>query len=316
MKESATDADLLAGFGASDDAAVYRINDETALVLTVDFFAPVVDDPYDYGYIAAANALSDVYAVGGNPMLALNIACFPRTLGAETTREILRGGSDACGDAGTIIVGGHTVEDDEPKYGLAVIGSVVPGKQVGHHGAEVGDQVVLTKPIGGGIVTTALKAGAADAPVVRNATELMKTLNRDASAAMLVAGANAATDVTGYGLIGHLTNIAQPSGVTIQLRASSVPLMPGAVELLDQGYVSGGTQRNLSDVEELVRWDARISEATRLLMCDAQTSGGLAILLPHFQVDTLLTELRERGIAGAVIGEVVEQTESAISVVA
>ena len=310
----ATDSNLIAGFGAYDDAAVYRLSDDKAAVLTVDFFAPVVDDPYNYGYIAAANAMSDVYAVGGVPALALNIACFPRTLDAEVAREILRGGSDASKDAGALVVGGHTVEDDEPKYGMAVVGFVETGKQVGHDGARPGDHIVLTKPLGSGIITTALKAGAANEDEVERATAIMKTLNNDAAAAMNSAGANACTDITGYGLIGHLINIADASKVTIEVEASRVPIIDGAVRLAEEGSVSGGTNRNLDEATSSVQWDPNVSELNRLLLCDAQTSGGLAIVVPPESKATLNAELKQRGVEAWTIGQVIPQMQHAISV--
>ena len=311
---AATDPNLLAGFGAADDAAVYKISSETALVLSVDFFAPVVDDPYDYGYIAAANAMSDVYAVGGQPILALNIACFPRSLDTETTRQILRGGADATNLAGALIVGGHTVEDDEPKYGMAVVGHVNPGQQVGHDGAKPGDAIVLTKPIGSGVLTTALKAGKASDSRVRRAVDVMKQLNREASTAMQTVGVNAATDITGYGLIGHLANIAEGSNVTVRISASDVPLMDGVREPAADGCISGGTGRNYDEAGEYVEWDNSIDELTRQLLCDAQTSGGLAIILPEGHVDALLKELQLRQVNGTVIGTVVERASKAIEV--
>ena len=310
----ATDPNLLAGFGANDDAAVYRLNDDKAAVLTVDFFAPVVDDPYSYGYIAAANAMSDVYAVGGIPALALNIACFPRTLNADVTREILRGGSDAAIDAGALVVGGHTVEDDEPKYGMAVVGFIETGKRVGHDGARPGDHVVLTKPLGSGIITTALKAGAATEDEVERATAIMKTLNNAASAAMNSAGANACTDITGYGLIGHLINIAEASNVTIEIEASRIPIIDGAVRLAEEGSVSGGTNRNLDEATSSVQWHPNVSKLARLLLCDAQTSGGLAIVVPPESKPILDSELKQRGVEAWTIGQVIPQAQHAISV--
>ena len=312
---AATDPNLLAGLGAADDAAVYKISDDTALVLSVDFFAPVVDDPYDYGYIAAANAMSDIYAVGGNPILALNLACFPRSLATETTRQILRGGADATNLAGALIVGGHTVEDDEPKYGLAVVGRVDPGRQVGHDGAQPGDAIVLTKPIGTGILTTALKAAKASDSHIRQAVGVMKQLNREASEAMQATGAHAATDITGYGLVGHLANIALASDVTLQISASAVPLMHGVRDLAADGCISGGSTRNFDEAGEYVDWDGSIDEMTRRLLCDAQTSGGLAVVLPQDNVGKLVDELQLRAVTGTVIGTVAEKSSSAIEVV-
>ena len=312
---AATDPNLLAGLGAADDAAVYRINDDNALVLTVDFFAPVVDAPYDYGYIAAANAMSDVYAVGGSPMLALNIACFPRSLDTATSREILRGGADAANLAGAIIVGGHTVEDDEPKYGLAVVGHVNPGHQIGHDGAQAGDMIVLTKPIGSGILTTAIKGAKAPDSQTQHAIHVMKQLNREASEAMQVADAHAATDITGYGLVGHLSNIAAASNLTLQISASEVPLMAGAPELAADGCISGGSMRNFEESADFVEWDEEIDELTRQVLCDAQTSGGLAIVMPPDRVDSLLNQLQRRQVSGTVIGTVTEKSSSLIEVI-
>ena len=312
---AATDPNLLAGLGAADDAGVYKISDDTALVLSVDFFAPVVDDPYDYGYIAAANAMSDIYAVGGNPILALNLACFPRSLDTETTRQILRGGADSTNLAGALIVGGHTVEDDEPKYGLAVVGRVDPGRQVGHDGAQPGDAIVLTKPIGTGVLTTALKAGKASDSHIRQAVGVMKQLNREPSEAMQATGAHAATDITGYGLVGHLANIALASDVTLQISASAVPLMHGVMELAADGCISGGSTRNFDEAAEYVYWDDNIDEMTRMLLCDAQTSGGLAVVLPQDNLGKLVDELQRRGVTGTVIGAVVGKSSSALAVV-
>lgn len=313
IPDAATDPDLLAGFDGADDAAVYRLSDDLALALTVDFFAPVVDDPFDYGYIAAANAMSDVYAVGGVPRLALNVAGFPRTLDASVVQQILRGGQQAVADAGALLVGGHTVDDAEPKYGLAVIGTVKPGEHVGHDGARPGDKVVLTKPLGSGVISTAIKAGSASDDEIAGAVRSMRQLNHGASAAMAVAGAHAATDITGYGLIGHLTNIADVSDVTIELTASDVPLLDGVERLADQS-LSGGSQRNYDDLRGTTHWHHDVREMTRRLLCDAQTSGGLAIVVPADRLGALSAALQQHDTAGYVIGDVLGRGDHAITV--
>lgn len=304
--EASADPNLLVGFDTGDDAAIYRLDDGVALVLTVDFFAPVVDDPFQYGAIAAANALSDVYAVGGRPMLALNIAAFPRSLPTDIAPEILRGGAEKCKEAGVIIVGGHTVDDSEPKYGLAVIGTVTPGAQVQNSTAQSGDALVLTKPIGTGIISTACKAGDVDADVLEGCIESMLQLNKDASEAMLEAGANAATDISGFGLVGHLMTMMRASGTTGIVSRSQVPILPGAEKLLGAGVVSGGTNRNMESCEGMVSWDDSLILEDQLMMCDAQTSGGLLISLPMHKSDSLIESLSARGVSGSVVGEVTD----------
>ncbi len=306
--------DLLVGFENGDDAAVYRLNEHVALVLTVDFFAPIVDDPFTYGAIAAANSMSDVYAVGGRPVAALNIAAFPRTLPSSVAPEILQGGAAKISEAGAIIVGGHTVDDVEPKYGLSVVGTVEPGRQVQNSTARPGDVLVLTKPIGTGVITTALKNGKAVDEVLDVAVESMLRLNRDASEAMVAAGANAATDVTGFGIVGHLMTMMQASGTTGRLRRSGLPILPGTLELLRDGVAPGGTQRNFESCAESVSWGDSINGIDRQLMCDPQTSGGLLISLPEEDVDRLLADLKTRGVAGTVVGEVTESTGYAVEV--
>ena len=296
MNGAAPHPDLLVGFEHGDDAAVYRIDEHVALVLTVDFFAPIVDDPFTYGAIAAANSLSDVYAVGGRPITALNIAAFPRSLPSEIPSEILRGGAAKVAEAGAIIVGGHTVDDIEPKYGLSVVGLVEPGRQVQNSTAESGDVLVLTKPIGTGVVTTALKNGKAVGDVLDAAVDSMLRLNRDAAEAMLAASANAATDVTGFGIVGHLMTMMNASKTTGRLRRSALPVLPGVVELLSDGVAPGGTHRNLESCAESVKWVDGVTDIDQLLLCDPQTSGGLLISLPEDAVDGLLADLKDRGV--------------------
>ncbi len=298
--------DLLVGFDTSDDAAVYRLTDELCVVQTVDFFPPIVDDPYDFGAIAAANAFSDVYAMGGTPILALNTVCFPEDLDRAILIEILRGGADVAAEAGVLIAGGHTIKDKEPKYGMAVTGTVHPDRLVTNAKARPGDQLVLTKPIGTGIIATAAKAQATDAATLAGAVASMRQLNRAAAEAMLAAGPHAATDVTGFGLAGHLVSMMKASKTTGHLHLGSVPLLPGTRELAEGGFVPGGSQRNLESLASSVRWHAGLTGDDRLILCDAQTSGGLLISLAADRVPALLKELRDRDTLGAVVGEVTE----------
>ena len=307
--------DLLVGINTGDDAAVYRLDDKTALVVTVDFFTPITDDPYEFGLVAAANSLSDVYAMGARPLLALNVVGFPAALAAELLGDVLRGGYDKATEAGCLIVGGHTVDDEEPKYGLSVVGLVGPGKQVSNANARPGDALVLTKPIGTGIITTGAKAGTAPADVLKNAVAVMATLNRAASEAMMKVGVNACTDVTGFGLMGHLTSMVRGSGVGATVRLADVPVLPGARELLAAGTAPGGTYRNMNSVADSTDWDDSLTEEDRLLLCDAQTSGGLLISVPAEDLDALVAGLREAAVPTvAVIGEITAGPEGRVSV--
>ena len=307
--------DLLVGSATGDDAAVYRLDDRTALVVTVDFFTPITDDPYEFGSVAAANSLSDVYAMGGRPLVALNVVGFPAALAAEMLGDVLRGGYDKAAEANCLIVGGHTVDDNEPKYGLSVVGLVEPGKQVSNAGAQPGDVLVLTKPIGTGIITTGCKAGVAPPGSVETAVETMATLNRAPSEAMMEVGVNACTDITGFGLMGHLTGMLRASGVSAQLSASAVPVLPGVAELLEQGVAPGGTHRNQAGVEDYVDWDERLTENDKLLLCDAQTSGGLLISVSEARLPQLLTALESRNVATrAVVGRIGKGTPGNVTV--
>lgn len=293
-----SDPNLLVGFETADDAAVYRLDDATALVQTVDFFPPVVDDPYDYGAIAMANALSDLYAMGARPLIGLNIACFPAEgLSLDILAEILRGGAEKAREAGLLIVGGHTIDDREPKYGAAVTGLVRPGEQITNGGARPGDRLFLTKPLGIGVITTAIKAGVAPPEVVALAIGVMATLNRAASEAMREVGVTACTDVTGYGLLGHAREMAQASGVGIVLRAGAVPVLEGAAGLADLGVVPGGTFRNMTFLEGQVDWDPAVDALQQLLLADAQTSGGLLIAVPAGRGDALAAALARHGVS-------------------
>jgi selenium donor protein len=299
-----------------DDAAVYAIGDDRALVATVDFFTPIVDDPYDFGRIAAANALSDIYAMGARPRFALNLIAFPRDLlHTGALEEIVRGGGEAALAAGVAVIGGHSIDDAEPKFGMCVIGEAAPSLLVRNSGARPGDLLVLTKAIGTGIVATAIKEGRAPEDVVRAAVESMTTLNRGAAEAMLRVGVSAATDVTGFGLAGHLHSMLRASGVAAELDAGAVPLLPGAAELAADGCIPGGTRRNLADVGADVEWDGSLSELQRLLVCDAQTSGGLLIAVPAVRADALLAELRaEQAPVAAVIGRITDGPPGRLSV--
>ena len=300
-----THPDLLVGIETGDDAAVYRLNDETALVLTVDFFPPITDDPFEFGAIAAANSLSDVYAMGGKPLLALNIVGFPASLDKAVLAEVLRGGYAKAAEAGCLIVGGHTVDDPEPKYGLAVVGLVHPGKQVTNAGARPGDVLVLTKPLGTGIITTAGKQRKAPKEVLQRAVAVMSTLNRAAAEAMVRVGPHACTDITGFGLMGHLRGMVRGSKVAAQVHLGQVPVLPGAWELLDQGVAPGGTHRNLKGVADTVQWHPSLTQREQLLLCDAQTSGGLLISVAKNKLARLLEELKAAGVEeAAVIGEI------------
>jgi selenide,water dikinase len=283
------DPNVLLGFETADDAGVYRVRDDLALVHTVDFFTPIVDDPFDFGRIAAANALSDVYAMGATPVSALNLVAFSlQELGGELLLEILRGGAAVAAQAGVAILGGHSIEDAEPKYGLAVIGIVHPDEVLTNAGGQHGDAIVLTKPLGAGAVSTAIKRGL-DAPLAA-AIEVMTTLNSDAARAAREAGAHALTDVTGFGLLGHLRELVEASGVAAELDAERVPAIDGVLELLsdpDESAIAGGTRRNRAHSEQFAIFDAAVPEARRWLVCDAMTSGGLLAAVPPATAGTL-----------------------------
>ena len=310
------DPNVLVGTATGDDAGVYRLGDDTALVLTVDFFPPIVDDPTSFGAIAVANSLSDIYAMGGRPLVGLNIVGFPVELPKDILGEILKGGQAKAQEAGCLIIGGHTVDDREPKYGLAAVGLVEPGKQITNAGARPGDRLVLTKPLGTGVITTAGKQGVVDQDVLDEAVAVMSTLNRAASEAMVSVGVNSCTDITGFGLIGHLHSMMHQSGTGCRLSLSDIPVLPGVRELIDGGIAPGGTHRNLDGVGSQVSWHREISQESRLILCDAQTSGGLLISVAGDRVDRLLRELEARGVPGSrVIGQVMDGETKGIEVV-
>lgn len=281
----ATDPDLLVGLDPADDAAVYRLTDEMAIVQTIDFFTPIVDDPYDFGRVAATNAISDIYAMGATPRFALNVVAFPlEELGPEVLGEILRGGSEVTAEAGIAIAGGHSIDDPEPKYGMAVTGTVNPRCMLTKAGGQPGDKLFLTKPLGGGLVTTAAKRGMAPPAVVREAISVMTTLNRDAAFSALVEGATAMTDVTGFGLLGHLGEVCASSGVAAQIEADAVPVIEGAMELaLNPDCVSGGSRRNSAQAGKFTTFAERVGTERRIVLSDAMTSGGLLVAVPPAQ---------------------------------
>ena len=307
--------DLLVGNDTGDDAAVYRLDKNTAIIVTVDFFTPITDDPYEFGVIAAANSLSDVYAMGGKPLVALNIVGFPAELAVDMLGDVLKGGYDKAAEAGCLIVGGHTVDDAEPKYGLSVVGLIEPGKEVSNAKAQPGDVLVLTKPIGTGIITTGCKQGITPNDILKNAVDVMATLNKGAAEAMMRVGINSCTDITGFGLMGHLRGMTRGSKVGAIINASDVPVLPGVWNLLEKNVVPGGTFRNMNGVEDSVDWDKSLTDQQRLLMCDAQTSGGLLISVTKDKVEKLLSELEISGVETRVIvGEITAENSGRILV--
>jgi selenide,water dikinase len=290
----------------ADDAAVIRLSDDRALVLTTDFFTPIVDDAYTFGRIAAANALSDVYAMGGRPLYCLSLVGWPRdTLPLELLGEVIRGAAEVVAEAGALIVGGHSIDDPEPKFGLVAVGEVDPRRMTTNAAARPGDRLVLTKPIGTGVITTAIKKDAAPPEAVAAAVASMTTLNAAAAAAGRAVGVRAATDVTGFGLLGHLRSMLTASGCSADLDARAVPYLPGVHTLAQDGHIPGGTRRNLGAVAPSTDFDAGVGEIERLLLADAQTSGGLLLCVPEAATGALLAALRAVPTpAAALIGTV------------
>jgi selenide, water dikinase len=315
--DAPADPNLLVGFDTADDAAVYRLRDDLAVVVTTDFFTPIVDDPYDWGRIAATNALSDVYAMGGAPLLALNLVAWPREgLPFELLARVLDGGADVVGAAGALVAGGHSIDDAEPKYGLAVVGTVDPERVFTNAGAQAGDALVLTKPIGLGVISTAVKRDAATPELVAEAVRVMTTLNAGArDAALEVAGAvHAATDVTGFGLLGHLRELLAASGLAADIDAAAVPVIGGVRELVTAGLVAGGTQRNHAFVSDTTEWGS-LTEPDQMLLADAQTSGGLLIAVAADHAGDLVAGLkRHAALAAVVIGHCVPGTPGRVTV--
>ncbi len=297
---------LLVGLEASDDAAVYKISDELAVVQTLDFFTPIVDDPYTYGAIAAANAMSDVYAMGGEVALALNIACFPAHLPPDMITEVLRGGADKVREAGGVIAGGHTVDDEEPKYGLAVMGFVHPEHIAIKSGARPGDALLLTKPLGAGMITTAAKGDVAAAEHLSAAVEAMLQLNRVGAKLVPKFGLQAMTDITGFALLGHGYEMAEHSGVRLRIEVDSLPFLPGAREYAESWLFPGGSNRNREHFGQWVSSAAGISEELLMLLFTPETSGGLLVAVPQETLSQVEAFLREAGQAYWVIGQVAE----------
>lgn len=307
MSRQRTPDELLVGLQTADDAAVYLIAPGVAIVETVDFFAPIVDDPYAFGQIAAANAMSDVYAMGGEVLFALNVAAWPEDLDMAPLEAIFAGGVDKIAEAGGVIAGGHTVQDDEPKYGLAVTGRVDPDRILRKAGARGGDALYLTKPLGSGVITTAHKRGAVRPEDLASAVAAMIALNREASRAALAAGARAATDITGFGLLGHAWEMATASNVGLRIDAARVALMPGALEYAERGMRSGGLSRNTEFflAEDRARFAAEIPNALRDLLLDPQTSGGLLVAVAGSAAPTFEREAAQRGVDAVRIGEAI-----------
>lgn len=309
--------DLLVGIETSDDAGVFRLRDDLAIINTVDFFTPVVDDPYTYGVISATNSLSDVYAMGGEPKTAMNIVCFPQSgIDKEILAEILQGGAAKATEAGVVVVGGHSVADDEIKYGMAVTGVIDPRRITRNVGAQAGDVIVLTKPLGTGIVTTALKKGHVSEEEYGAAVTSMSTLNAKAASVMLRYAVHACTDVTGFSLMGHSSEMAMGSGITLRLRATALPLLPGARRLALEGYITGGCKRNRAYLADKVHVDSSVPQDLNEVAFDPQTSGGLLIAVPAREAASLTRELLEEGtLAAAIIGEVVPYAKDWVDLV-
>ena len=304
------------GMERSEDAGVYKLRDDLAIIQTVDFFTPIVDDPYTFGQIAVVNALSDVYAKGGRPLTALNIVCFPvKAMDISILREILKGGLNKMREAGVVLVGGHSVEDPELKYGLSVTGVIHPDRVIMNNGAQVGDKLILTKPLGTGIISTALKGGEASEQAVAKSVSSMTTLNRKASELMLTVDVHACTDVTGFGLLGHACEMIEGTDVSMIIHPDAVPYFPEAKEYAEMGMVPGGTARNRDFRIKMVEIDKNVSKVVVDILFDPQTSGGLLMAVPAPEAEPLLKKMHRAGIvAAALIGEVVAKPKGRIVV--
>ncbi len=314
--EFPTDSNLIVGLDRADDAGVYKISDDLALIQTVDFFTPIVDDPYGFGQIAAANALSDVYAMGGVPKTAMNLIAFPvKEMDISVLRQILQGGIDKMKEADVVLVGGHSIEDSELKYGLSVTGFVHPGRVITKKDAVVGDRLILTKPLGTGIINTAIKGGIASGEVIETVTRLMATLNREAADIMLDYPVHACTDITGFGLLGHIAEMVVNSGLGVEIWAKEVPFLEEALEYAGMGLVPAGTNNNRQFREPMVDISPSIDPVVQDILFDPQTSGGLLICVDPGSAYDLLNRLREKGVSlAAIIGEVVSEPRERISV--
>lgn len=298
------DPNLLVGYDSSDDACVYRVSEDLAVIQTVDFFTPIVDDPYTFGQIAAANALSDVYAMGGTPRLAMNLLCVPGCLPPEAIRSILEGGHDKAREAGCTVAGGHTIQDNEPKYGLCVTGFVRPDRILRNVGARPGDVLILTKALGTGVLTTGVKGDLVSSPDYQAMVDSMTTLNARSGADLAKAEVHACTDVTGFGLLGHALEMAAGSGVTVRIQSRAVPLLPGAKDLAELGIIPAGAYRNMDHVGPHLRQQDTAERALADLCADPQTSGGLLAAVPAQEAEALLENLRKHTECAAVIGSV------------
>lgn len=309
------DPNLLVGLDVPDDAGVYKLNNDTALVQTVDFFTPIVDDPRMFGQIAAANSLSDVYAMGGKPLTVLNIVGFPiKTLDPSILANILKGAAEKVQEAGAILVGGHSIDDSEPKFGMSVTGIVHPDKIWTNHGAKPGDAVILTKPIGVGILTTAIKRDLLDQKGIDQVTEVMAELNKKAAEVLMNYSVHACTDITGFGLLGHAKEMASGSNVGIRISKEQVPVLPRVYELAQQGIVPGGSKANHKWIAESVSYGS-IEEYEQWVLCDAVTSGGLMVCIPEEQAEACLKDLKDQGIEFAsIIGKVTSESVGCIVV--
>jgi selenide,water dikinase len=307
---------VLVGYNSVDDAGVYKLSRDLALVQTVDFFPPVVDDPYDYGSIAAANALSDIYAMGAKPISALNIVGYPKEImPLSAMEEVLKGGADKAKEAGIPIIGGHTLKTKEPVYGLSVNGIIHPDKIVTNSGAKPGDMLVLTKPLGIGIITTAIKKDKAPLKVVKEAVRIMSQLNKTASEVMLKFRVKACTDITGYGFLGHLCEMTSASGTGAKVYLSRIPVLEYAWKLVEQNIIPGGTLSNRNFMEDKVLWGKDICEEAKLVLCDAQTSGGLLISVSKNKASKLLNSLKIRGVKNpSIVGEIIKDRKCRIEV--
>ena len=312
--KSKKDDRILVGYEDKDDAAVVRLSDGRLLVQTVDFFTPIDDDPYTFGQIAAANSLSDIYAMGATPLFALNIIGFPiNTLPKSDLSKILQGGIDKAEEAGISIVGGHSIDDPEPKYGLVVTGEVDEDNLITNSNAQPGNKLILTKPLGTGIIATAVKHGKADKEAMAKSAQSMATLNKFAAEVMMEIGANAATDVTGFGLLGHLSEMCEASSVSANIDYSAIQFFPSVKELTENGTVPGGTKRNLNFVKDKVKFGDNLTEVDKLLLADAQTSGGLLISIPTEKAERYISKFNELSeIKAVVIGEIVKKSNSTI----
>ncbi|GIN84283.1 selenide, water dikinase [Heyndrickxia sporothermodurans] len=308
LPPSIPNPNLLVGLDTSDDAGVFRLTDDLAIVQTVDFFTPIVDDPYSFGQVAAANAISDIYAMGGKPLTALNIVAFPiHTLDKEILSEILRGAGDKLKEAGATLVGGHSIDDKEPKFGLAVTGIVHPNKVRTNAGAKPGNKLILTKPIGVGILTTSIKRDLLSEEEITQVTKVMTTLNKIAAETMDSYHVHACTDVTGFGLLGHASEMAKGSNVTIQIFKDQVPILPRVRELAEAGAVPGGTKNNFAHLEGSVTFPEQMEQIDQWILCDAVTSGGLLIAVDGGEAEALLDDLLKNGVDAALIGEVTNE---------